>query len=142
VGMIEGLDEAIAELHEMDAAAKDATPILREIAEGAASEMRQHFQAQQSSQGGTFKALSPGYAARKAKGYPGKTILRATDQMFSSIVANSGPDFAEAGPTDEKARYHSSPEPRAKMPLRDPFFVDPDSEQEAAEAFADYVGPR
>lgn len=142
MGMIEGLDEAIAELRDMQTAAEDASPILREIADGAASEMRQHLQSQQTSQGGTFKALSPVYAARKARRYPGKPILRATDQMANSIVSNSGADFAEAGPTDEKARYHASPEPRAKMPLRDPFFVDPESEQAAAEAFADYVGPR
>ncbi len=134
------LTEAIAELREMAAAAKDATPIMREIADGAASEMRQHLQSQRTSQGGAFQALSPGYAARKAKRYPGKSILRATDEMFSSIVSNSGPDFAEAGPTDEKARFHSSPEPRSKMPLRDPFFVE--DTDEAAEAFADYVGPR
>lgn len=142
VGVMEGLDEAIRELRDMQAAAEDASPIMREIADGAASEMRQNFQSQRSSDGGTFKPLSPGYAARKAKRYPGRPILRATDQMLSSIVADSGAAFAEAGPTDEKARFHASPEPRKKMPLRDPFFVDPASEEAAAEALADFIGPR
>ena len=140
--MIEGLDEAIAELREMAAHAEDATPIMQEIAAGAASEMSRNFQTQRSSQGGAFKPLSKAYAARKAKRYPGKPILRATDQLMQSITWNAGADFAEAGPTDEKGRYHASPEPRSKMPLRDPFFVDPESEEAAAEAFADYVGPR
>lgn len=134
------LIEAIAELREMAARAEDATSILQEIAAGAASEMSQHFQSQRSSQGGTFKPLSKAYAARKAKRYPGKPILRATDQMSQSIAWDAGKDFAEAGPTDEKARYHASPEPRAVMPLRDPFFVEDTGE--AAEAFADYVGPK
>lgn len=135
------LTEAIAELREMAANAKDATPILQEIAAGAASEMKQHYAAGLS-QGTAMKPLSARYAARKSKRFPGKPILRATDKMFQSITWDAGANFAEAGPTDDKARFHSSPEPRAKMPLRDPFYVDPESEQAAAEAFADYVGPR
>lgn len=136
---IGGLAEAIAELREMAARAADATPIMQEIASGAASEMKMHLQAQQS-QGGAMKPLSQRYAARKAKRYPGKTILRATDQMMQSITWDAGRDFAEAGPTDEKARYHASPEARAKMPLRDPFYVE--DTDEAAEALADFVGPK
>lgn len=140
--MIEGLAEAIAELREMQANAKDATPILQEIAAGAASEMSKNYQGGRTSQGGAMKPLSARYAARKAKRYPGKPILRATDKMFQSITWDAGPDFAEAGPTDEKARYHASPEPRSVMPLRDPFYVLPSSEEAAAKAFADYVGPK
>ena len=139
---VEGLEEAIAELREMQANAKDATPIMQEIAAGAASEMMKNYQGSRTSQGGTFRKLSKAYAARKAKKFPGKPILRATDKMFQSIAWEAGPDFAEAGPTDPKAAYHSSPEPRAKMPLRDPFYVLPSSEEAAAKAFADYVGPK
>ena len=138
---IEGLEEALAELHGMDARAADASPILAEIASGAASEMKQHLAAGLS-QGTAMKPLSPGYAERKRKRFPGKSILRATDQMLNSVVSSSGPDFAEAGPTDPKAAYHSSPEPRAKMPLRDPFYVEDESVDAAEEALADYVGPR
>ena len=138
---IEGLDAALAELYEMRDNAIDATPILREIADGAASEMRKNYQGARTSQGGTMKPLSKAYAARKSKRFPGKPILRATDAMFASITSNAGADFAEAGPTDEKSRFHASPEPRAKMPLRDPFYVLPSSEEAAAKAFADYVGP-
>lgn len=139
VAVIEGLAEAIAELHEMSSRAEDATPIMQEIGAGVASEMKMHLQAQQS-QGGAMKALTPRYAARKAKRYPGKTILRATDQLIQSIAWEAGPDFVEAGPTDEKARYHASPEARHKMPLRDPFYVE--DTDEAAEALADFIGPR
>ena len=142
MGMIEGLSEAIAELREMQANAKDATPIMQEIAAGAASEMSKNYQGARTSQGGTMKPLSARYAARKAKKFPGKPILRATDKLFQSITWDAGADFAEAGPTDEKARYHASPEPRSVMPLRDPFYVLPSSEEAAAKAFADFVGPR
>ena len=140
--MIEGLDEAIAELREIQANAKDATPIMQEIAAGAASEMQKNYQGGRTSQGGAMKPLSKAYAARKAKRFPGKPILRATDKMFQSIAWNAGSNFAEAGPTDEKARYHASPEPRVVMPLRDPFYVLPSSEEAAAKAFVDYVGPK
>jgi len=140
--VIEGLAEAIAELREMKAAAEDATPIMQEIAAGAASEMSKNYQGERSSGGGKFRPLSKRYAARKANRYPGKAILRATDQTFASITWDAGKDFAEAGPTDDKARYHASPEPRSVMPLRDPFYVLPSSAEAAAKAFADFVGPR
>lgn len=142
MAVIEGLAEAIAELHEMAARAEDASPIMQEIGAGAASEMSKNYQEQRTSQGGKFKPLSKAYAARKAKRYPGKPILRATDQLMQSIAWDAGKDFAEAGPTDEKARFHASPEPRSVMPLRDPFYVLPSSEEAAAKAFADFVGPR
>ena len=142
MGVIEGLDEALAELREMQANAQDATSILQEIAAGAASEMSKNYQGGRTSQGGAMRPLSKAYAARKAKRFPGKPILRATDKMFQSITWDAGPDFAEAGPTDPKAAFHASPEPRAKMPLRDPFYVLPSSEEAAAKALADFVGPR
>lgn len=138
---IDGLEEAIAELRGMGDRAADASPIMAEIASGAAAEMKQHLAAGMS-QGSAMRPLTPAYAARKAKRYPGKSILRATDNLFSSVVSNSGPDFAEAGPTDPKAAYHSSPEPRARMPLRDPFYVEQESIDAAEEALADYVGPK
>jgi len=138
---IDGLAEAITELRGMSDRAADASPIMAEIASGAASEMKQHLAAGLS-QGSAMRPLTPRYAERKRKRFPGKSILRATDQMLNSVVSASGPDFAEAGPVDEKARYHSSPEPRSKMPLRDPFYVESESVDAAEEALADYVGPR
>lgn len=138
---VDGLDEAIAELRGIVARASDVGPVMAEIGAGAASEMQGNLVSQRS-QDGAMKPLSPIYAARKAKRYPGKTILRATDQMLGSIVSNSGADFAEAGPTDEKARFHASPEPRRKIPLRDPFTVSQESVDAAEEALADYVGPK
>jgi hypothetical protein len=138
---VDGLDDAIAELRGIVARASDLGPVMLEIGAGAASEMKGNLVAQRS-QGGAMVPLSPVYAARKAKRYPGKTILRATDAMLGSIVSNSGADFAEAGPTDEKARFHASPEPRRKIPLRDPFTVSQESVDAAEEALADYVGPK
>lgn len=135
-----GLTEAVDELEAMAAAAEDVSPIMAEIASGAASEQRGNLVGQLS-QGSAMKPLSPAYAARKRQRYPGKTILRATDEMLGSIVSNSGPDFAEAGPTDPKALFHASPEPRTKIPLRDPFYVSKESTDAAEEALVDFVGP-
>ena len=140
MGVIDGLDEAIREVQEVALAAQNVAPIMAEIANGAASEMRKNL-VEERSQGSKMRALSSSYAARKRKRYPGKTILRATDQMLASIVAGSGPDYAEAGPTDEKARYHASPEPRSVIPLRDPFYVSKASTDAAEEALVDFVGP-
>ena len=134
------LTEAIDELYAIAGAAKDASPIMAEIASGAASEQRGNLVAQRS-QGNAMKPLSPAYAARKKQRYPGKTILRATDEMLGSVVSNSGADFAEAGPTDTKALFHASPEPRSRVPLRDPFYVSKASTDAAEEALVDFVGP-
>lgn len=138
---VDGLDEAIAEMRGIVSRASDVGPVMSEIGAGAASEMKGNLVSQRS-QGGPMQPLSPAYAAAKRRHYPGKTILRATDAMLGSIVSNSGADFAEAGPTDEKASYHASPEPRRKIPLRDPFTVSQESVDTAEEALADYVGPK
>jgi len=137
-GVVE-LIEAIAELREIAARAKDATPIMQEIAAGAASEQRQHFAAELS-RGTAMRQLTPAYEKQKRKRYPGKTILRATDKMFSSIVSNAGADFAEAGPTDPKAAFHG--DARDSRRLRDPFYVTAEFVDSAEESLVDYVGPR
>lgn len=135
-----GLADAIAEVESIALAAEDLSPVMGEIASGAASEQRANLTGQLS-QGSAMKPLSPAYAAQKRKRYPGKTILRATDAMLGSIDSNSGADFAEAGPTDPKASFHASPEPRVKIPLRDPFYVSQESIDAAEEAVVDFVGP-
>lgn len=135
-----GFDEAVAEMLELEAVAADLSPFMAELASGAASEQKQNL-VEERSQGRPMRKLSPPYAARKSKRYPGKTKLRATDQLLNSIVSDSGKDFAEAGPTDPKALYHASPEPRAVMPLRDPFYVSKASTDAAEKALVDYVGP-
>lgn len=140
MGVTSGLDEAIREMLDLAATAEDVGPFMAELAAGAASEQRGNLAAELS-QGHPMRALSPAYAARKSKRYPGKTKLRATDRLIGSIEWNSGPTYAEAGPTDERARFHASPEPRAKMPLRDPFYVSKESTDAAEEALVEFVGP-
>lgn len=139
MGVIEGLSEALAELNEMAERAADASPVMREIADGAAEEQRQHFAAELS-RGSAMRPLTAAYAKQKARRYPGKTILRATDAGYSSITSNAGADFAEAGPTDPKMEFHGAA--RDARRLRDPFYVTDEFVDEAAESFADFVGPR
>ena len=135
---IEGLDAALAELRQMEANAKDATPIMQEIGKGAADLERQQLAAQLS-RGSAMRPLTERYAKQKSKRYPGKTILRATDTMFSSITSNAGANFAEAGPTDPKAAFHG--DARDSRRLRDPFYVPDEFVDDAAESLVDYVGP-
>lgn len=137
--VIEGLAEAIAELRDMEAAAKDATPVMQEIGAGAAEQQRQHLAAELS-RGAAMRPLTEKYAKRKAKRFPGKTILRATDAGYSSITSNAGANFAEAGPTDPKMAFHG--DARDPRRLRDPFYVTDAFVDEAAESLADFVGPR
>lgn len=40
--------------------------------------------------GGRWRPLSPRYAARKAKRYPGKPILRRTDKMYKEFTGATG----------------------------------------------------
>lgn len=135
---IEGLPEVLALFGSLRARAADASPLTSDWATGAAGEVRNNLVAERTPDG-RMQPLSERYAARKAKRYPGKTILRATDIMLGSISQESGPRFAEAGPEDPKARYHASHEPRTKMPLRDFVFISGDAADGMADALADYI---
>lgn len=57
---------------------------------------RQVFAAQGLPQ--TWPALSPAYAAWKAKRYPGKTILRRSDRLYQSLTTFGADTIAEGRP--------------------------------------------
>ncbi len=73
--------------------------------------------------------LSPRYAAWKARAYPGKTILRRTDRMYSSLTEHGAntmdaiderhEGYAEFGTRVPWAVYHDSPlARRSSLPRR------------------------
>lgn len=72
--------------------------------------------------------LNPQYAARKSRKYPGMPILRASDEMFESLIDfGSRNSIAEIelqsltyGTRDPKARFHKTG--TARMPAR-PFVL-------------------
>lgn len=74
------------------------------------------------SQGGVFgnswQQLSPVYAARKGREFPGRGILVATGKMQQGFNFNVTPDTLVIGNDTPYFKYHQSTEPRSKMPRR------------------------
>jgi phage gpG-like protein len=89
---------------------------------------------------GGWAALSPAYAAWKARHYPGKTILRRTDRLYGSLAfANGqpGPEgvfrtpsltTAEMGTAVPYARFHQQGTDRP-MPARPVLFLEKGASQ-------------
>jgi len=116
----------------------DFSPLTSLLADSAAQEQAANLTAGRSSDG-PMAPLSARYAARKAKEFPGKGILRATDALLGSIEPSSDAFSASAIFTAPVAGFHFSEEPRSKMPLRDPAFVSDAWCDTALELTADYV---
>jgi hypothetical protein len=79
----------------------------------------EQFASQGARSGSPWKPLNETYARWKAIRYPGQPILRASDQMFRSLVGKTGysieeatPDSLTYGTGDPKARYHQQGTPR------------------------------
>lgn len=81
---------------------------------------------------GGWAPLSPRYAAWKARHYPGKTILRRTDDLVKSLTTRPlgveviEPHYMILGTAVEYAKYHQHGTPR--MPRRRPVEL-PESER-------------
>ena len=65
-----------------------------------------------------WKPLSPAYAKRKSRLYPGKGILEATGTMRNSFKRRFTPEMAAIWNTAEYFRYHQSNKPRKHVPRR------------------------
>lgn len=83
---------------------------------------RRQFESQGRYSGG-WAPLSPRYAAWKARHYPGKTILRRTDDLFRSLtegpeVAVLEPGYMVLGTAVEYAEYHQ--QGAGRLPRRRP----------------------
>ncbi|MCA4995106.1 hypothetical protein HWD35_10320 [Tsukamurella tyrosinosolvens] len=62
--------------------------------------------------------LSAGYAAQKARTFPGRPPLIRTDKMRTSFAYRSTGLSATIYNTDPKFKYHQSTAPRTKIPRR------------------------
>lgn len=75
-----------------------------------------------SSQGGVFGGqwprLSPAYAARKAKEYPGRPILVKTGKMQRSFEYDAKQTYVKISNEAPQFIYHQSTAPRLKLPRR------------------------
>lgn len=84
---------------------------------------KRQFQSEGQAASGGWSPLSPTYAAWKARNYPGKTILRRTDELFESLTEGpaifiSEPSYMVIGTDVPYAAYHQAGGPN--LPQRRP----------------------
>lgn len=79
-----------------------------------------------------FDAEGPGWAplaeatlARRRKNGRGARILQDSGLAATTVAAGYGEDYAEAAAGVDYLIFHSSSEPRSKLPLRNPFNLGP-----------------
>lgn len=104
----------------------DLTEPFGAIADSFVAAERRQFASLGAYGGAPWPALSPKYAAWKARRYPGKPILRRTDELFTSLT--QGPavrviahDRLVLGSDDEKGAHHARG--GGNLPKRDPIGI-------------------
>lgn len=73
-------------LQRFELAAADATPVWHQLGDRFAEASRQQFDTEGSYGSGGWDPLSPRYAAWKARRYPGKPIMRRSDDTYNSLT--------------------------------------------------------
>lgn len=90
----------------------DAEPLWDKLADRFASAERRQFASEGGYGSGGWPALSPRYAAWKAKAYPGKPILRREDELYTSLTRRPfgievlTPSSMTVGSGTAHGRYH------------------------------------
>ena len=133
---IEGNIELSRNLTQLDANMKDWTPEFRETGEylkGFFSE--QVFDTEGSVFGEPWAPLSPAYAARKAKKYPGKGILVASGKMKDSFDMDASGTYVRVYNTTDYFKYHQSNQPRYRIPRRIIMKLDEKRKQDIIQIF-------
>lgn len=100
-------------LDRIDAAAVDMRPAWEAIAERFTQAETRQFATQGGYGSAGWAPLSPRYAAWKAVHYPGKTILRRTDELFTSLthgpqVRVLEPSYVILGSAVPHGAYHQT----------------------------------
>lgn len=93
--------------------AEDLSPAFEAIADVFTTANRRQFDSQGAFGSGGWQPLSPPYAAWKARHYPGKTILRRTDDLFRSLTQGPAvrviqPHRLVLGSDVEYGKYHQA----------------------------------
>ncbi len=118
-----GVTQLDRSLTRLSARASNLTVPFEKVGEDLRDQLKERFDAE----GYGWQKLSTRYAAQKARKYPGKTILRRTDRMYTSLVRKNAPGNvsrvsarqAEFGTTVPYARHHQTG--TAIMPAREIF---------------------
>lgn len=110
---VKGLNEAIEYLRGMRRRLGDLRPAWQAILLYLREATREQFRTEGARNGSPWQALSPAYARWKTRRYPGQPILRASDEMFRSLVGQTGesviriePRRLEYGTRRRYGRYH------------------------------------
>lgn len=104
-------------------AAEDATPVWNVLADRFLVLEGRQFASEGGYASGGWAPLSAAYAAWKAKNYPGKTILRRTDDLWRSLTQGPAiriiePRFMVVGSDVDYGEYHQTG--TGRMPRRRP----------------------
>lgn len=102
---------------------EDASPAWEWMGDDFTKSEARQFRSQGAYASGGWPPLSPQYARWKARHYPGKTILRRTDELFRSLTVGPAiriiePEFAVFGSEVDYGRYHQ--EGSGSLPRRRP----------------------
>lgn len=121
------IEDTVAALQGLLARLKDLRPAWRALVVYLRRSTRLQFASQGSRGGSPWQALTVRYATRKEKVYPGQPILRASDQLFRSVTAETPDSIVEALPQElnfgtslARGSYHQRGEGRNP---RRPFLV-------------------
>jgi len=119
----------------------DLTPVWQDLKKIFIQIIRANFRTEGQHSGPGWAPLNPAYARYKARKYPGKTILRATDTLFKSLTGVGGgwieritPRYAEFGTRVAYAKFHQLG--TSRMPARPPI---PNLTREDGAAMADAI---
>lgn len=117
------ISKTVAALQAMADRLRGLRPLWRSVLPYLQRATGQTFASQGGRIGQQWQPLSTGYAKRKARVFPGKPILRATDAMFNSLTSQTGDSVVEMtgdslvyGTRDRKAKWHQGG--TRKMPRR------------------------
>ena len=103
----------------VSAAVKDWTPALTKSGEDLVEVFSYDaFETEGAVYGEPWEQLSPAYAKRKEKTFPGMGILEATGLMRDSFTQMIDPTSLTIGNASEYFKYHQSNQPRTKLPRR------------------------
>lgn len=92
------IDETVAGLEALLARLRDLRPAWQALAIYLRRSTRLQFASQGSRGGSPWRALTVRYALRKERVYPGQPILRASDQLFRSVTAETPDSIVEVEP--------------------------------------------
>lgn len=126
---IQGKENFLGGLQRVNDRVQDFRPTLEKLGDETFAIVRRRFDAE----GPGWTPLSPAYAAQKAKEFPGKPILRRTDDLYNSFVKGGRGNInriakleGEFGSEDFKAMLHQ--EGKGRLPAR-PILVITDQDE-------------